>query len=212
MMTRPDTSSVSLTYPDYPYISSDSASRLMILVSTDANYIAAIRRISDLAKTCGAQVLFLGICNDAAQKFRLRRELATLSALLRDANISVEVKVEGGMNWVEIVKCNHRPGDMIVCLAEQRSGLLNKPLSQILESNLGAPVYILSGLTPEWRSHSNWLSGILVWGGSIGIAVAAILLQIQLTSMPAGWAQTTLLVLSVIAEFWLLWVWNNLFN
>ena len=161
-MTRPDTSSVSLTYPLYPDTSPISASRLIVLVSTDANYTAVTRRISDLAKTCGAQVLFLGICNEAAQKFRLRRELATLSALLADTNVSVEAKMESGTNWLDVVKCNYRAGD-IVCLAEQRTGLLHKPLSQILESNVGAPVYILSGLNPERRSHSNWLSGIILW-------------------------------------------------
>ena len=211
-MNTPNTSPVSLTYPVYPYTSPGSASRLIVLVSTDTNYIAAIRRISDLAKICGAQVLFLGICNEAAQKFRLRRELATLSALLADTHVSVEAKMENGMNWVDVVTSNYQVGDMIVCLAEQRTGLLHKPLSQILESNVGAPVYILSGLIPERRSHSNWLSGIILWGGSIGIVVAAFLLQIQITSMPEGWAQTTLLVLSVITELWLLWVWNRLYD
>ena len=211
-MTRPDTSSFSLTYPLYPDTSPISASRLIVLVSTDLNYTAVTRQISDLATTCGAQVLFLGICNEAAQKLRLRRELATLSALLADTNVSVEAKMESGTNCVDVVKCNYRVGDMIVCLAEQRTGLLHKPLSQILESTLGAPVYILSGPAPERRSHPNWLSGVIVWGVSIGILVATFLLQIQITSMPESWAQTTLLILSVIAEFWLLWLWNRLYD
>jgi hypothetical protein len=84
-------------------------------------------------------------------------------------------------------------------------------LSQILESNVDAPVYILSGLEPQHEAVPNWLSQSIAWIGLIAIMAGSFLLQIQIMSVPAGWAQSTLLMLSVIAELGLLWVWNSLF-
>jgi hypothetical protein len=126
--------------------------------------------------------------------------------------VCAEVNVEIGMNWVDVVKRNYQRGDMIVCFAEQRVGLLQRPLSQILESNLGTPVYILSGLYPEKHSRSNRLSQLMAWAGSVGIIVGAAFLQIRITSLPQDWAQTTLLILSVFGEVWLIWAWNSLFS
>jgi hypothetical protein len=48
--------------------------------------------------------------------------------------------------------------------------------------------------------------------GSIGIIAGSALLQIRITSLSQDWAQTTLLILSVIGEAWLIWGWNSLFS
>jgi hypothetical protein len=107
---------------------------------------------------------------------------------------------------------NYQTGDMIVCFTEQRAGLLRRPLNQILEAKVDAPVYILSGLFPQSPSRFNVLSLIPLWADLISIIAGAFLLQIRIMSLPRDWAQTTLLILSVIAEFWLIWAWNNLFS
>ena len=186
--------------------------RLIILVPSDSDYTSATRRIADLAHTSQAHVLFLGLCKDAAQELSLRRQLVTLSALLQDARVCAESKLEIATNWVEVVKSNYRDGDTIVCFAEHRTGLLHRPLSQILQSNLPGPIYILSGLSPQYSSQSNWRSQTLAWTGSFGIIIGFFILQIQITSLLQDWIQTTLLILSVIAEAWLIWVWNSLFG
>lgn len=186
--------------------------RLLVLISPDSEYTPATRRITGLAHARGAQVLFLGLCRDASHEFSLRRELVALCALLQDAKVYAELKVEVGTRWMEVVRANYRDGDMIVCFAEQRSGRFHKSLSQILESNLDAPVYLLSDVSSDSRSKSDLLSEVLAWAGSIGVIVAVFLLQIQIVSMPKDWAQTTLLILSVLAEAWLIGVWNSLFG
>ena len=177
----------------------------------DSDYNSATHRIWELANAAEAQIQFLGLCKDAAQEPRLRRDLIAMSALVQDGRISTEVKIEFGTNWVEAIRHNFQMNDVIVCLAEQHVGLLHRPLSQILESQLDLPVYLLSGLNLPGRSISNWLSELIAWIGSISIIVGAFILQIQIASMPKDWAQTTLLILSVVAEAWLLMVWNNLF-
>jgi hypothetical protein len=110
---------------------------------------------------------------------------------------------------VDVVKRNYQLGDLVVCFSEQRAGLLHKPLSQILQSNLKIPVYILSGL---YRQKSDWLSQVIVWSGFIGIIIGFYLLQVKIVQLPKDGFQNILLILSVIPELSLIWVWNNLFS
>ena len=187
------------------------ARRLIVLVPADSDCTPVMRRIWELAIATDMHVQFLGLCKETAQEPTLRRGLVTTSALIRDARVSAEATVEIGTNWVEAVKRNYQAGDMIVCFAEQHAGLLHKPLSQILESKLKAPVYILSGLYPQGGSISNWVSQAAAWAGSIGVIAGMFLLQTRIARMPQDWAQTTLLILSVLFEAWLIWVWNSLF-
>ena len=187
--------------------------RLIVLVpDADVDYAAATHRVWELATNMGARILFIGLCKDKIQESSLRRQLVTMSAMAQDSKVSAEAKVQFGTNWVDVVKSNWQAGDMIVCFAEQRAGLLYRPLSQILQSNLDIPLYILSGLYPQRPSRLNILSFIQLWAGLISIIVVSFLLQIRVVSLPRDWAQTTVLILSVIAELWLIWIWNNLFN
>ena len=98
---------------------------------------------------------------------------------------------------------------MIVCQSGQRTGIFHQPLSQILESNFEAPIYILSGLIPQSQPGSNWLSTLISLAGSISIVAGAFLLQTQIVSIANDWAQTALLILTVIAEITLIGAWNS---
>jgi hypothetical protein len=212
MMIKLETSPVSLTYDMDAYTDLESARRLIVLVPADADYAAVTHRIWKLANAFGCQILFLSLCPDEAQESSLRRQLITMSAMIQDGKLCVDARLEIGSNWVNAVRSEVQEGDMIVCFAEQRAGLLHRPLSQILQSNIKAPVYILSGLAPQSSSRSNWFPQIMTWIGSIGIIIGSCLLQIRITSLPQDWAQTTLLMFSVIGEIWLVWGWNSLFS
>ena len=189
------------------------AGRLLALVPTDTDYSIPMKRIWELATTTGLPIQLIGLCNDPAQEPSLRRELVPISALIRDGRVCVEATVEIGTNWVEVVKRAFQPGDRIVCFAEQQVGLFHRPLSQILRANMKMPVYILSGLSsPEASRSSRWLSQFTAWMGSIGIIAGSALLQIRIAALSQDWAQTTLLILSVIGEACLIWGWNSLFS
>ena len=188
------------------------APHLIVLVPADADYTAATQRIWELAIATGTRILLLGLCKDAADEPSLRRQLVTMSALVGNGRVIAEAKVEIGTNWVQVVKRNYRAGDMIVCFAEQRAGLMQKPLSQILESNLNATVYILSGLYQPDGPRSNWLSTIILWSGFFGIIGCFLLLQVNIDPASKDWVHTTTLMLSIPVEFWLIWVWNSLFG
>ncbi len=187
--------------------------RLLVLVSeSEMDTASAARRIWELANAFGSRVQFLGLCADAAQESALRRQLVSLSAMVKDGKISTEVSVEFGSNWVEAVKRNLQAEDMVVCFAEQRAGLTRKPLSQILESNLKATVYVLSGLSEPNAPRSSWVSAAMAWAGSIGIIAGFFWLQVKLTQPPGDWSHTALVYLSIFLEVGLIWGWNSLFS
>ena len=184
--------------------------RLIVLIPASLECTMITRRIWELARSTDSTVQLISLCNDASQEPALRRDLVTASALIQDARVAVEAKVEFGTNWLEAVKHHYQEGDLIVCIAEHTTGIQHRPLSQILESKLKAPVYILSGLASQNRPQTKLLSQSLAWIGSLIIMIAAFLVQIQIVSLFAGWAQTTLLIVSVIAETCLIAAWNGL--
>jgi hypothetical protein len=188
-----------------------SGHRLIVLVPANINSSAATRRIWKLAHATGMHVQLLGLCKDTTEEPGCRRELITMASLLQDGQLSVETKVDIGTNWMDIVKSNYEAGDMIVCFAEQSTGLLRRPLSQVLESDFKATVYILSGLTQQ-KPKSNRPSQISTWLGFIGIIIGFGILQAKIIQLPEGWLQNVLLILSLIPEFWLIYVWNSRFG
>lgn len=185
--------------------------RLVVLLPPDIDYSAVTRQIWELAHTSGMQIQLLGLCEDRAEEPALRRALVGMASLLEDGKICAEAKVDIGTNWMAVVKANYKPGDAIVCFTEQRTGLLNRPLSQVLESSFAATVYILSSPIPQ-KANSNLLSQISTWLGFIVIIIGFGLLQANIVQLPKGWLQITLLTLTILPEFWLIWVWNGRFG
>lgn len=184
--------------------------RLIVLLPPESDHAQLTRRIWELAVATNSTVQLLGMCGDVNQESSLRRQLVTWAALIQDAKISVQTKVEIGNNWVDVVKRHYQPGDMIVCAMEQNTGIRRKPLSQILESNFDAPIYVLSGLTHE-DAPSDRLSQLVAWLGFLGIVAGFFLLQARVIELTDNGFQTVLLVLLLVPEFWLLWIWNSLF-
>jgi hypothetical protein len=190
-----------------------SARRLIVLIpNLEADLSAVIQRVWELANVTGAHIKFLGLCNDAAQEPSLRRSLITMTAIANYDNVSAEAEIMVAKDWVETVKSHWRPGDMVVCFSEQRAGLLQKPLSQILQSDLNIPLYILSGLYPQKDSSSNWLTYVAAWTGFIAIIIGFFVLQTRIDLLTKDWTRTGLLLLSVAFEFWAIQLWNRLFE
>jgi hypothetical protein len=141
----------------------------------------------------------------------LRRELVTVAALIRGAKVFVDMKVEIGTDWLDMVKRNYQDGDMLVCIAEQPIGIRRRPLSQILQSTFKAPIYILSDVKYA-QSQPNVLSQVIAWCGFIGIITGFFFLQVKVAQLPQDWFQTLLFILLLIPEFGLIWFWNSLFS
>jgi hypothetical protein len=189
----------------------ESTRRLIVLIPPEADDSTVTHRIWELANSTNMRIQLLSLCKDGTEEPGLRRKLVTIASLLQDGRISVEAKVAIGTNWVMAVKHIYEVGDLIVCFEEQRTGFLQRPLSQILESNLPNTLYIISGLTLP-RSTSNLLSQVGPWLGFIGIILSFGILQTKIIQLPGDSIQNILLILSILPEFWLIWVWNGLFG
>lgn len=190
------------------------ASRLIVLVPEfEADTAIVAQKIRNVAKAIESRVQLLGLSNDALHEPGIRRRLATLSAMVEDASIFVESKVEIGGSWVSAIRPYWQPGDVIVCFAEHSSGFAGKPLYQILQSSLNATVYVLSGIQMQKEySRPNWLSNVMAWTGSIALIFGFFWLQVTLTPSSPDWIHTALIYASIFVEAASLWVWNNLFS
>ena len=211
-MTRLNYEDRVLTLPIASQPDPEPARRLIVLVpNPEADLTAVTQRVWELANATGAHIKFISLCNDATQEPSLRRGLATMSAIVKAGNVSAESEVVAGKNWVEALKVRQQTGDMVVCCAEQRAGLMQRPLSQILQSDLDTPLYILSGLYPQNDSRSNWLTQTFAWIGFIAIIAGFFMLQVKIDQLVKDWA-IVFQLLTTAVEFWLIWVWNNLFK
>lgn len=218
-MNKLDIHTPSLAHPaniesdgSIPWITSERSHRLIVLVPEDVDYSRVTRRIWELANSTGSSVQLLGLCRNTAEEMSLRRELVTISALIQDAKIPVDTKIEIGYNWLKAVKNNYQDGDMIVCIAEQSIGIRRQPLSQILESTMHTPVYILSKIRTQ-KAQSKFLPKLIAaWFGFAGIMIGFFVLQVKVIQMSKDGFQTLMLLLLLIPEFWFIKIWNSLFS
>jgi hypothetical protein len=189
------------------------AHRLIVLVpNLEVDLTAVAHRVWALANATDAHVQFIGLYSDAAQEPSLRRELVTMSGMVKDDRVSTEVEAILGNDWVDVVKTHYQAGDLVLCFAEHRTGLSRRPLSEILQSELNMPVYILSELYPRNDSHSNLPAQITAWAGLIAIIFGCLVLQVKIGQLAKDWTHTLLLFLSIPFEVWMIWIWNSLFE
>jgi hypothetical protein len=187
------------------------ARRLVVLVpAVDVDEVELARRIWEIAAPPGLAVLYLGLCASTAEEPAMQRRLITLASLTRDVRLPLETRIEFGRDWLRRIKPIHRPGDVIICHAEQHTGLGHRPLSRALRS-LGGPVWTLAGFYPSHDTTPHGLlSEVIFWGVSVAILVAFFWLQVRIVRLHDDWAHNLLLYLSVLAEGGLLWLWQQL--
>lgn len=182
--------------------------RLVVLVSnSEMDAPAVARRILEIAGAFQCTILFLGLCANETQEPSLRRQLVTLSAMVRDETFPFETKVEVGKDWLKLVKANSNAGDIFICFSRQK-GMAHS----LLESNFASTVYVLDDLSPFEQGRATWVSSALAWAGSVAIILAFIWLQVKITPTPEHWASMLTLALSIPIEIGLIFAWNSLFE
>ena len=210
-MNKLDVNTPVFTLPSSTRLDAETGCRLIVLVpESEVDISNAARKIWELANALGSQVQFLGLCKDETREPSLRRQIIAMSTMVGGGTVSVESKIEFGSNWLNFVKSNWNRGDVVVCFTEQRMGFMNRPLSQMLESNLNATVYVLPEFQSE-RPRSTWVSSAVNWSVSIVIIALFFWGQAKLTQMQHDWAHTSLLYLSIFFEAGMIWLWGSLF-
>lgn len=195
------------TYSAPPAIK--STRRLVVPIQNpEADPAAITQRLWKLAKAHSAAVKLVGLCQDTTQESYMRRTTVTMATMLNYANVTTDIEIVPGKDWVNAVKSSCRAGDMVVCWNDGPTGLLRKPFSQLLQSELDVPIYVLSGADSLSKSRSNWMSQIAAWIGFAVIILSFLALQIKIYQLVSQWT-ITFELLSTAVEFWLISVWNN---
>jgi len=187
-----------------------SARRLVVLIpNLDIDEAEIAREVWKLAFPPELAVLFLGLCPNVNEEPRVRRRLATIAALTRDTKVPVEIQLEFGRNWIRKLMSVLEAGDIVVCHAEQRTGIWRQPLELAL-ARLNVPVLTLKGFIPSmYKSSSTFLRESVFWLVTIAVLFVFFLFQIRIVRISEEWVKDTLLSLSVLIEFGLVWVLNN---
>ena len=191
--------------------------RLVILIPhADTDETKLSQRLWSMAAQHELPVLLLGLSHEASHEPRLRRRLATLAALTRDAKVHVETKVVIGRDWIQAVRSVHRLSDRVICHAEQRlirRGLRYESLSQLLMLAFNQPVTVLVGFYPNLPPDNIGLfSRLLSIAIPLTLFAACTGLQILIHLNTTGTPYTLLMSISVIVEYGLLGLWHYLFN
>jgi hypothetical protein len=188
-------------------------SRLIVLVpSPELDETALARRIWTLALPRCLRVLYLSLGHQGELEWPMRRTLATLSALTRDSQVQVAHHVASAPDWIRAVRGVWRPGDLVICMAEQSVRRWGNyiPLGAALWTTLDVPVGVLAGLELSMPPAGRALAARLVaWAVPLSILAGFTWLQVQIVGLPDDPLRTLFLSLTVLVEFGLIGVWTH---
>jgi hypothetical protein len=158
-------------------------------------------------------ILFLSVVQSLNEEPCARLQLSDLIALTSGFPVKVESDLILGNNWVDAVCEVWQPGDLVICCAEQTisiSGAARYPLWVALSNRLDASVFALTGFYREsLRRPRTRATEVAWWGVALALVAAFGVLQAWISQHVMGWAHQILLILSVLAEVGLLWIWNQ---
>jgi len=212
-MNKLDVSSPTFTLSPASELDPNPGRRLIVLFpasETDTPDLA--HRIWKIAQSLHLNVLLLSLSNDFEEEAQLRRKLITMAAVIKDPNVSTDIMIEHGNDWVRQVKKIWQAGDILACYSGQKVGLMRKSLDQVLRSSLEAPIYILSDYQPARNRNSSFISRVSSWLGSLSIIGGFLWAEVKIIQLPQDWAHTALLYFSVVVEIALVWAWNSIFE
>lgn len=188
------------------------AKRLIVLVPlSEVDEAVLARRVWTTALSTRSDVLYVALVNDADDEARARRSLALLASITRDDRLRVATHLAFQSNWLKALRPLVQPGDAIVCLAGQtvpRFGRSALPLSEQLAAEFGDVVRVLEGLSVELPPARREVWPLV--RNAVPFAIVAGFLEFQMwatTQLVRGAASNTVLALSVVVEFSLIWLW-----
>ncbi len=188
------------------------ASRLIVLVTpASVDEMRLARCIWLLALKTRRDVRYVALVRDADEESRARRSLALLMSITRDDRLRVASQVIFQSNWLKALRPLVQPGDVIVCQADQtvkRLGRSAVPLSEQLVAKFGDAVHVLDSISskPVGPHREIWP----VVRTAMPFAIVASFLEFQMwvaSQVVRGAASNTMLALSIVVEFSLIWLW-----
>jgi hypothetical protein len=190
----------------------EASPRLIVLFpASETDTPTLSHQIWEIARSQKLNVLLVSLSNDFEEKAELRRKLITLAAIIKDPYISTDIMIEHGNNWVRQVRKIWQAGDVVACFADQKVGLLRKPLNQVLRSSLEATIVTLPDYQPVRNPNAKWIAQASSWLGSLTILGGFLWAEVKIIQLPQDWAHNILIFACVFVEIAVIWVWNLLF-
>lgn len=169
--------------------------RLVVLLpNTEVNEAMLARAIWVLSMPRGLRVHVVAMIDDWADEGEVRLRLALLTALLRESGIDPSVELEqDDADWMRIARRVCRPGDAVVCHAEQTAAVglrgarvEHQPLGACLAA-LRLPVCELSGVIT--RAPALTLRQTArAWLLPFAFVIVTLFLELLFLGWARGWA------------------------
>ncbi|MGE5072043.1 MAG: hypothetical protein ACM3MF_01330 [Anaerolineae bacterium] len=228
-MNRPyidfETASIQqIEIPEEPRTIVQAPRLVVVMLDTEEEALLA-GRILALAQPRSLPVVLVGIAPTAVEGARVRRKLATIAAFLKRGSAAghgrgakqhdtpVGIQVEQGSDWVRGLKTLLQPNDLLACYSDEIVGLRQRPLADILSTKFSVPVYTFTGLhSAQPRPRGRMWSQALPWVSSLASIGGFLVLQARIATSAEGWAQTTLLLVTLFVEAGVIWFVNSIFS
>ncbi len=207
--SHPRTATLSPWIATRPSIAGDD-SRLVVVIAAVSEPASLARRV--LAQTLnGIQpVLLVGVAANAEGESELRRSLVAVEAFVAAQGHRVELQTAFGRGWLEKVRPQVRPADLVACYEEEGAGISRQPLSDVLARGLQVTVHDLTDTLRPFSSRRPMLPQVAAWLGSIVILAGFLVLQAKIVVEMQDWTQTVTLVITLVPEIALIWLWNSI--
>jgi hypothetical protein len=172
------------------------------------------QKIYWLAARSGWEVIYLALVDDEDETLTITRHMATMKAVTAGNALVVHSVVTGTAHWLKTLREIYRPGDRIVCHAEQsvKNGFLKtQPIAEFLPEVLATNVITISGFYhPQQIQMRRWFHALVTWLGFLAILAIFTLLEIKLDPVFHGFAGKLLLGAIFTVEVGSIWAWNNI--
>lgn len=180
--------------------------RLIVLVPDgEIDSRKLIQELADMAAPPVAEIVFVGLGQGTSHSGTRRRLDGLVSEARQHIAVVIRKQVVEASSWIKAAQIAARPGDLIVCHTDQRAGRLG----QELEETTPFPVHQLEGLRPTLAARLLRGLGRLCFEVLPLVIVAAFFwLQVQIDTQVSGLAGTLVIVLTVLAEIGLIFVWS----
>lgn len=189
--------------------------RLIVLMPAclTANFALA-RKVHWMASREQCEVLYLTLVDDREDWLLMSRNMATMEAVTSANILTVHSKLTKTDAWLEKLHEVYRPGDTVVCHAEQtvRVGRFQtEPVSAYLSQILTPSLKVLEGFyQPRRVQLADWLAKLLFWLGFFLIVAVFSVLEVQLDQALHGSARMLLLAIVMLFEVGAVWAWNRI--
>lgn len=162
------------------------------------------RQVYLLALAEQREVLYLALNRGDLDPLAAARQLATLTALTRDRQITARSRQMGAPDWVDALRQATRPGDLVIWADAN----LTAPAG--LETELDIRQYVLPGAPAAVRLE--WLRPVVFWLGMLAMLAGFSLLEVSIWGSVTGefWKKSALILLFGL-EISAVYGWNRFF-